>query len=161
MVAVIGSGTAFHVVPPPSDAAKAPSFQLQGYVSDSNKDLVDVPQFAPASTGARRPSTFVSFNAPLSGRCGLAMWDNSSGKTLVSFLRVMDVKEGERTFIHAYLPRQAELANSKWPNPSLDHYGITVICAITDGDNAGPQTMVNSEYYVVPVDTDQQPPTAT
>ena len=88
------------------------------------------------------------------------MWDASSGKTLVSFLRVLDVKEGEREFIHAYLPKPAELANSKWPNPALNRYGITVICAITDGDGAGPETMVNSEYYEVPVD-DQTPPTPT
>src|ERR1700733_909185 len=95
LVAILGSALAFHVVPPPPDAAKAPSFGLQGYTSDANKDLVEVPQFAPAPTEGRRPSTYVSFNAPLSGRCGLAMWDDSSGKTLVSFLRVLDVKAGE------------------------------------------------------------------
>jgi hypothetical protein len=161
-VAILGTAFSFHVVPPPADTAKTPSFGLQGYTSESDKALVDVPQFAPA-TGPRRPSTYVSFSAPLSGRCGLAMWDDSSGKTLVSFLRVVDVREGEREFIHAYFPRPAELANTKWPNPSLDQYGITVICAVTDGEGAGPQTMINSEYYEVPVDRseDQTPPQPT
>jgi hypothetical protein len=54
-------------------------------------------------------------------------------------------------FVNARLPKQADLAPI-WPGANLNGYRLIVICAITGGEGAGPQTMVDSEYYEVPLD---------
>ena len=149
IVALLAGTIGFHVVPAPQDTVKPPSFILQGYVSEADQQLLNEPQFTPASDRTQ-PSVYVSFNAPLSGRCALSMWETVNGKTSFALLRVLPVTSGERQFVHARLPRGEDLS-SIWPGASLEDYGIAVFCAVTEGEGSGPESLRDSEYYQIPL----------
>ena len=141
----------FQLVSAPADAPKASSFPLQGYVSESDHTLVDAPLFAPPQTAGARPTAYVSFEPPISGTCGVAMWETLGGKTAVEMRHVADARQGQREFVHITLPNKGDLSQTDWRDLALDHYGITVICAVTEGPGAGPDSMVQSQFYVAPM----------
>ncbi|MBV8601484.1 MAG: hypothetical protein JO359_07970, partial [Candidatus Eremiobacteraeota bacterium] len=69
----------FQLVSAPADAPTAASFPLQGYVSESDHTVVDVPQFLPANVDGTRPAAYISFASPITGTCGVAMWETIGG----------------------------------------------------------------------------------
>ena len=147
LIAAAALALGFQLTPAPADAPKQPSFYLQGYASDGDHTIVSLPQFAP-ETADERPQAYVTFESPVTGKCGVAMWETINGKTSLEMRKVVDLHRGERGFFHIVLPTRQDLRDTDWASLPLDHYGIAAICAVTDGPGSGPETMVESNFYV-------------
>jgi hypothetical protein len=143
IVAILVAG--FHPIPPPGDVQAAPTFNLQGYVSDGDHTLTDQPGFDP-ETDALRPSARISFVAPSTGVCLVAETETVDGKTQYAITGRIEATKGERVFRRAVLLTVDDLLGDDWQDAVKQRYRIVAACVKDDG-------LAWSSFYEVPVAT--------
>ena len=141
IVAILAAG--FHPIPSPGDVQAAPTFQLQGYVSDTDHTVTEEPGFDP-ETDALRPSARISFVAPSNGLCLVAETETVEGKTQYAITGRVEVTKGERVFRRAVLLTADDLLGDDWEDAVKERYRIVAACVKDDG-------LAWSSFYEVPV----------
>jgi len=135
----------FHTIPVPDDVNVQTTFNLQGYVSDTDHTVIDEPGFDP-ETDTLRPSARVSFIAPATGLCVLAETETVDGKTQYAITGRIDATQGERVFRRAVLLTADDLSGDDWQTSVKQRYRIVAACMKDD-------QLVWSSFYEMPLAT--------
>ncbi len=127
---------AFFLIPFPAALTSVqPTFQLQGYVSETDHTLNEVPVYG-AETDTFRPIVNVSFVAPVTGTCMVLQIESpTADRPEFRPIGSVDVVKGQRAFKQAVFPTTDDLGpDDDWTPLISQRRKVFVVCSDASAD---------------------------